>query len=48
MKWIGQHIYDLAAKFRNTVDFSKDVTFYQPVNNADPSISLGANDDKWS
>jgi len=46
MKWIGQHIYDQVAKFRNTVDFSKDVTFYQPVNNADPSISIGSSDDE--
>jgi len=46
MKWIGQHIYDLVAKFRNTVDFSEDVTFYQPVNNADPKISIGASDDE--
>ena len=46
MKWIGQNIYDQISKFRNTVDFSKDVTFYQPVNNADPSISLGSSDDE--
>lgn len=46
MKWIGQHIWDLAAKFRNTVDFSEDVTFYQPVNNANPGISIGASDDE--
>jgi len=52
MKWIGQHIYDLVAKFRNTVefsdtvDFSENVTFYQPVNNADPSIRIGANADE--
>jgi hypothetical protein len=46
MKWIGQHIWDQVSKFRNTVDFSKDVTFYQPVNNADPAISLGASDDE--
>ena len=44
MKWSGQHIYDLVSKFRNTVDFSKDVTFYQPVNNADPKISIGSSD----
>ena len=46
MKWIGQHIYDQISKFRNTVDFSEDVTFYQPVNNADPGISIGASDDE--
>ena len=52
MKWIGQHIVDLIAKFRNkvdfsdTVNFSEDVTFYQPVNNADPKISIGASDDE--
>jgi len=46
MKWIGQHVYDLASKFRNTVDFSEDVTFYQPVNNANPTISIGASDDE--
>jgi len=46
MKWIGQNIYDLVSKFRNTVDFSEDVTFYQPVNNADPEISIGASDDE--
>ena len=52
MKWIGQHIVDLIARFRNKVffldkvDFSEDVTFYQPVNNSDPSISLGANDNE--
>ena len=44
MKWIGQNIYDQVSKFRNTVDFSEDVTFYQPVNNADPQISIGASD----
>ena len=44
MKWIGQDIYDQVSKFRNTVDFSKDVTFYQPVNGADPQISIGASD----
>ena len=52
MKWIGQHIVDLIARFRNKVffldkvDFSEDVTFYQPVNNSDPSISIGANDNE--
>ena len=46
MKWIGQNIYDLVSKFRNTVDFSEDVTFYQPVNNANPVISIGASDDE--
>ena len=46
MKWIGQNIYDQISKFRNTVDFSKDVTFYQPVNDADPSISIGSSDDE--
>tara|TARA_R110001632_G_scaffold125489_1_gene238703 strand:- start:137 stop:2047 length:1911 start_codon:yes stop_codon:yes gene_type:complete len=46
MKWIGQHIYDQVSKFRNTVDFSKDVTFYQPVNNANPTISIGSSDDE--
>ena len=50
MKFIGQHIVDLIARFRNKVffsdkvDFSKDVTFYQPVNNADPTISIGSSD----
>ena len=42
MKWIGQHIYDQVAKFRNIVDFSEDVTFYQPVNDANPRISFGS------
>jgi len=42
MKWSGQHIYDLVSKFRNTVDFSEDVTFYQPINNGNPTISLGS------
>jgi len=46
MKWIGQNIYDQISKFRNTVDFSEDVTFYQPVNNANPNISLGSSDDE--
>jgi hypothetical protein len=46
MKWIGQNIYDLVSKFRNTVDFSKDVTFYQPVNDANPKISIGASDEE--
>ena len=46
MKWIGQHIYDQISKFRNKVDFSENVTFYQPVNNADPAISIGASDDE--
>ena len=46
MKWIGQNIYDQISKFRNTVDFSKDVTFYQPVDNANPAISLGSSDDE--
>ena len=46
MKLIGQNIYHQVSKFRNIVDFSKDVTFYQPVNNADPTISLGASDDE--
>jgi len=46
MKWIGQNIYDQVSKFRNTVDFSEDVTFYQPVNNADPKISVGSSDDE--
>ena len=46
MKWIGQHIYDQISKFRNKVDFSENVTFYQPVNNADPEISIGASDDE--
>jgi len=44
MKWIGQDIYDLEARFRSKVDFAKDVTFYQPFNNADPKISIGASD----
>ena len=42
MKWIGQNIYDLVSKFRNTVDFSEDVTFYQPINDANPTISIGS------
>ena len=42
MKWIGQNIYDQVSKFRNTVDFSEDVTFYQPINNGNPTISLGS------
>jgi len=47
LKWIGQHIVDSIAKFRNTVDFSKDVTFYQPVNDANPSIRIGSSDDEY-
>tara|TARA_Y100001938_G_scaffold38375_1_gene52962 strand:+ start:152 stop:1216 length:1065 start_codon:yes stop_codon:yes gene_type:complete len=27
MKWIGQHIYDLISRFRNTVYFESDVNF---------------------
>ena len=46
MRWIGQNIYDQVSKFRNAVDFSEDVTFYQPVNNADPQISIGSSDDE--
>ena len=46
MKWIGQNIWDQVSKFRNTVDFSEDVTFYQPVNDANPNISIGASDDE--
>ena len=46
MKWIGQNIYDKISKFRNTVDFSEDVTFYQPINDANPNISIGASDDE--
>jgi len=46
MRWIGQHIWDQVSKFRNTVDFSEDVTFYQPVNDADPKISIGSSDDE--
>jgi len=46
VKWIGQHIVDSIAKFRNTVDFSEDVTFYQPVNDANPSIRIGSSDDE--
>ena len=42
MKWIGQNIYDQISKFRNTVDFSEDVTFYQPVNDGNPTVSLGS------
>ena len=42
MKWIGQNIWDEVSKFRNTVDFSEDVTFYQPVNDGNPTISLGS------
>ena len=42
MKWIGQNIWDQVSKFRNTVDFSEDVTFYQPVNDGNPTISLGS------
>ncbi len=54
MKWIGQHIFDSIAKFRNTVDFletvdfskavnfSEDVAFYQPTNDGNPTISLGS------
>ena len=42
MKWIGQNIYDQLSKFRNTVDFSEDVTFYQPVNDGNPTIRIGS------
>ena len=44
MKWIGQHIFDSIAKFRNTVDFSEDVTFYQPINDGNPIIQIGSSD----
>lgn len=44
MKWLGQHIVDLVAKFRSKVDFADDVTFYQPVNDGNPIISLGSSD----
>jgi hypothetical protein len=38
MKWIGkQTIYD-------KVRFSNDVEFYQPINDADPSVSIGSSD----
>jgi len=46
MRWIGQNIYDQVSRFRNTVDFAEDVTFYQPVNDANPQISIGANDNE--
>ena len=63
MEWIGQHIYDLVARFRNDVylegsspslyigdgtgDLSltaKRIKLYHPVNNGDPSLSIGSSD----
>ena len=42
MKWIGtQTIYD-SIRFKKSVDFSEDVTFYQPVNDGNPTISIGS------
>ena len=46
MKWIGQNIYDQISKFRNTVDFSGDVTFYQPVNDASPFFRFGSSENE--
>jgi len=46
MKWIGtQTIYD-SVRFKKDIDIAGDVTFYQPVNNADPTISIGSSDDE--
>ena len=45
MKWIGQNVWDQVSKFRNTVDFSEDVTFYKPTDNGNPTISLGSSSD---
>jgi len=42
MKWIGtQTIYD-SVRFKKPLDIAADVTFYQPVNDANPAISLGS------
>ena len=46
MKWLGQNIFDIKTVFRDVVDFSKNVTFYQPVNDANPKISIGSSDDE--
>jgi len=46
MKWIGtQTIYD-SVRFKKPLDIAGDVTFYQPVNDANPTISLGSSDDE--
>ena len=50
MKWIGQHIYDLVAKFRGTNGSSVTIDsnstspleIYQPVVDASPIITLGS------
>ena len=35
-----------AQTFSGAKNFSEDTTFYQPVNNADPKISVGSSDDE--
>ena len=43
MKWIGQHIYDLVAKFRNDVYIeNSDLYSYKPSNDGNPTINLGS------
>ena len=45
MKWTGQHIYDLVARFRNDVFINNsDLYVYHPSNEGNPTISLGSSD----
>ena len=45
MKWIGQHIYDLVARFRNDVFINNsDLYVYHPSSEGNPTISLGSSD----
>ena len=46
MKWIGQHIYDLVARFRNNVYISGDLTVtgdtthFSSANADDPVVKI--------
>jgi len=43
MKWIGQHIYDQASRFRGNVFIeNSDLTIYKPINDNPATISLGS------
>ena len=42
MKWIGQQIYNQTSKFLSDVNIAGDLTIYQPVNDGNPTISLGS------
>tara|TARA_Y100000592_G_C5438434_1_gene302030 strand:- start:534 stop:1448 length:915 start_codon:yes stop_codon:yes gene_type:complete len=54
MKWIGQHIYDLISRFRNTVYFESNVNFntdtvtFESANTDDPQVIIKntTNDDQ--